>query len=119
MGGKIPYYCLIIVGLVFAGSKTDTVTITGGNYAKRYYGDTSRITRLIGTLTGTADSSGKCHLADTLRKNNLDSIRIKKLLVGGATGSVIDTIKMIDGANDTLSITIGAKTWKFLPIADQ
>lgn len=37
----------------------------------------------------------------------------------GAGGSVLKEAKIIDGAADTLSITVGAKTWKFLPVANQ
>ena len=48
-----------------------------------------------------------------------DSTQTKHPLVGGATGTVLDTIRMSDGTHDTLCITVGAKTWKFLPVSDQ
>lgn len=48
-----------------------------------------------------------------------DSARVLKMRIGGATGTVIDTVTMSDGAEDTLRIMVGAKTWKFVPVANQ
>jgi hypothetical protein len=42
-----------------------------------------------------------------------DSLKI------GASGSRVKEMKIIDDSADTLSITVGAKTWKFLPVANQ
>lgn len=36
-----------------------------------------------------------------------------------AGGAVIKAFTITDATNDTLVITVGAKTWKFLPVADQ
>lgn len=44
-------------------------------------------------------------------------VSIPTLKIG--EGSKINDISIIDGAQDTLSITVGAKTWKFLPVANQ
>jgi hypothetical protein len=51
----------------------------------------------------------------------LDSCRVKRIRIGGSTGTVIDTVRMIDGTGetDTLCIIVGAKIWKFLPVVGQ
>lgn len=45
------------------------------------------------------------------------TIAVTTIQVGA--GGAIDSLNIIDGTNDTLIISIGAKTWRFLPDADQ
>jgi hypothetical protein len=55
---------------------------------------------------------------DTLTFNKLTITQIDSTKIG-SSGSTVKELKIIDEASDTLSIIVGAKTWKFLPVANQ
>lgn len=101
---------------------TDDVSLTGD---KRFSIDGGTVSFHGSTVTGVptavndSDAVSLMSLSDSLSTKmdtsyaHTDTIRV------GDAGSEITEIKMIDDTNDTLEITVGGKTWQFLPIADQ
>lgn len=103
---------------------TTLETATGGESADSLYKTAVKGARVRGdSVIGTgsqytrlrADSSIITAQVSTRSRPSYliaDSIKI-------ASGSNIKELTISDGTKDTLVITIGAKTWKFLPVADQ
>lgn len=105
-----------------ATSTEATCNITTTDPIFRYIGqifnDTVRIvdtTSAISKTTGSFTTTGGGGFGKQLYSafNVSDSSKI------GSSGSNLTNVSIIDGSADTLSITSGGKTWKFLPVANQ
>jgi hypothetical protein len=89
-----------------------TTTDPTFKYIGQVFEDTVRI---YNTTTSTSPTTGALSVSGGIGAKNavFDSLKI------GSSGSNMKDIHIIDGAADTLSFTIGTKTWKFLPVSNQ
>jgi len=57
--------------------------------------------------------------SDGIQSTLIDTCYVQSTLTVGPGGSVLTEVSIVDGAADTLTISSGGKTWKFVPVANQ
>jgi hypothetical protein len=111
-GGSILPDSVNCHGLIInkSGHFSSSVQInTGGElYATTIGGTRVQLATKVGINTGVPPTAA-CEISG---KTTMDTLNV-------GAGSDINNLTVIDGASDTLTIRVGTKTWKFLPIANQ